>query len=140
MTSKHIVKKMISEIMYYPEHDKRHETEEYRKSREELVSKYGCYVCGTKEDLEAHHYGCEYSEWNACSADKLKDFLMTFDVYGYSATLKDKPIESVDDIRNLMVLCSRHHRHKRHGIHAMTFPFWIMQYVKKDSFHLIPKK
>jgi len=125
------IKKTITEFIYYPEHDKRHETEEYRKNREILTKQYGCYICGSKENLETHHYGCEWAEWNSTNPEKLKEFLLEFDIYGYSKKYKDKPITSPDDIRNLMVLCQKHHRHKFYGIHNMTFPIWIMQRIKK---------
>lgn len=136
---RHMVKKTIEEMIYYPEHDKRHETETYRKNREKLVSQHGCYICNTTKNLEAHHYGCEWAEWHNADPKKLREFLLTFDVYGLSHKIS-APLTSVDDIRNLMILCSKHHRHKLYGIHHMTFPYWIMQKIKKEDVKLIPKK
>jgi hypothetical protein len=60
---------------------------------------------------------------------------MARDYYGYSHSeeFKDVPITSVDDIRNLVVLCQDHHtgtsdtRKTGTGIHNMPEPYWLMQ-------------
>lgn len=38
-----------------------------------------------------------------------------------------QPVESPDDIRNLLVLCETHHRGVDTGVHKLTFPIWLPQ-------------
>jgi hypothetical protein len=38
-----------------------------------------------------------------------------------------KPEVFVDSLQNMLVLHSKFHRHKHHGIHALSFPVWIFQ-------------
>jgi len=71
--------------------------------------------------------------------------LMAFDPYGYSKAMSDQPITSVDDVRNMLVLCQAHHTGVDHkdggggtGIHALTFSSWIAQAVCKIS--PVPRK
>jgi hypothetical protein len=70
------------------------------------------------------------------------DTLHIFDPYGYTHKMGDIPIDSPDDIRNLMVLCGRceidgvsvpggHHRGVNAGVHDLTFPTWIAQRAVK---------
>lgn len=42
-----------------------------------------------------------------------------------------KPIESPDDIRNLVVLCETHHRGVNKGVHDLTMPIWFPQRAVK---------
>ena len=34
-------------------------------------------------------------------------------------------LDSPDDIRNLVVICRKHHRLKTTGMHTITFPIWL---------------
>lgn len=110
--SSHEQKRTFVEDIEVPEHIERSESNEFRQSKEQL-KKDGhdhCFICGCKDNLECHHFGVEYYLAQDCDFDKLKQFLQLFDVYGYSEQLKDKPITSCDDIRNMMMLCTKHHR------------------------------
>ncbi|UOF90748.1 hypothetical protein LSG31_00250 [Fodinisporobacter ferrooxydans] len=76
----------------------------------------------------------------------MKDFVETFDVYGYGRLLKNQPITSVDDIRNMMVLCQEHHTGVDHenggsgtGIHELTFPVWLIQKLAKRGVDAVPQ-
>jgi hypothetical protein len=53
--------------------------------------------------------------------------------------MKDIPITSVDDIRNLMPLCRPCHEEKLTGIHYTLFPFWSMQRVCKSGCDPVPR-
>lgn len=136
----------FTETVITPEHIDRTESEEFRQSKERLKQDghYHCWVCNSTEDLQVHHLGCEWSLQNVCSFEKLKEFLLEWDVYGYSRLLKNKPIESVDDIRNMLVLCREHHLSgdkdgASNGIHNITFPVWVMQKLAKQDENPVPQ-
>ena len=137
----HREERSLDEIVIYPEHEDRKESAEFRKAKKKLKEDghYECWVCGSKLGLEAHHFACEWALANACDYDKLKEVLELFDIYGYSAGMKDMPITSVDDVRNMLVLCKHHHTHKVNGIHSCSFPIWIIQKVAKDGENPVPQ-
>ncbi|EPZ47606.1 hypothetical protein [Alicyclobacillus acidoterrestris] len=141
MTDKHIVQahaetRTLHEMVITPDHVKRSESSEFRRTKQRLKEDghYKCWVCGSTDNLQVHHYGLEWSLGNIGDYDALKEFVETFDVYGYGRLLRNKPITSPDDIRNAMVLCAHHHTGVDHanggtgtGIHEITFPVWIAQ-------------
>lgn len=50
-----------------------------------------------------------------------------------------KPELFVDSMANMLVLHSKFHRHKDHGIHVMSFPEWMFQaWPRKDGFVFTP--
>lgn len=138
----HKSEKTIKEVVIYPDHIDRKESAEFRKSKERLKEDghYKCWVCGGEENLEVHHFGCEWALSNDCDWDKLKEFLEEFDPYGYGKLLENKPVTSADDIRNMLVLCERHHRKPEDGIHETTFPVWIIQKLAKQGIEPIPEE
>lgn len=130
----------ITEIVIYPEHEKREETPGFRKNKKRLKQDghYKCWVCETKKDLQVHHFGCEWSLENVCDFGKLKGFVEEWDPYGYGKLLKNKPIDTVDDIRNMIVLCREHHIEQVNGIHQTTFPIWVIQKLAKKGEEPVP--
>jgi hypothetical protein len=133
--AEHIEKNTFTESIVDPNHEERTVTKEFRQARE-MIKKDGhflCYICGTTEHLEEHHYGCEKSEANDCDFDKLKAYLLEHDIYGYSRAMIDIPLVTEDDVRNQMMLCKLHHTGKGTGIHGMTHGYWIMQKLCKDG-------
>jgi len=135
------VARHLTEFVIYPEHTKREESEEFKKNKERLKEDghYKCWICGSTENLQVHHFGCEWALAKDCDFEKLKEFCEEFDPYGYGRLLKNKPITSVDDIRNLLVLCEKHHIEKLYGIHEITFPIWIIQKLAKKGIEPIPE-
>lgn len=142
MKSKKIIKKRIAtrnlvETVLVPEHEERTTSKEFVNSRKRLKEDghYQCWICGTTEDLHVHHFLCEYSLSNMCNYDELKKACEKFDIYGYGKLLQNKPITSVDDIRNMMVLCQEHHTGgvtkdgSANGIHNLSFPVWVSQKI-----------
>ncbi len=128
----------LEEVVITPEHVKRKESKEFRASKRRLKQDghYHCYVCGNEKKLQVHHYGAEWSLENNVDFGKLKEFVEEWDVYGYGRLLNKQPIETVDDIRNMMVLCQEHHTGgtkdgSANGIHNITFPAWISQKLDK---------
>lgn len=136
----HLSKREIEEVIQYPEHEKRTRSKTFLDAIQKLKNDghYRCWISDKTEKLEAHHFSCEYSLENAVDFSKLKDVLMLFDFYGYSKAMKDIPITSVDDIRNLVVLNEEFHRMGDKGIHNTTFNAWIMQKIEKDNINVIP--
>lgn len=131
----HIIKELLTVEEIVPEHEQRKESPEFAKNRKRLIEDghNKCYVCGCTEKLEAHHYGIEWCEANIADWDKVKEFLSEFDIYGYSKVLKDQPIISPDDIRNLMMICKHHHTAVLTGIHETPFPIWVSQKLCKEK-------
>lgn len=129
----HVMTKTITETYIDPDHAERSESSEFRKSKQRLKEDghYRCYVCGTTEMLQVHHRASEWMFANIVDYDKLKAFCEEWDVYGYGKLLQHRPITSVDDIRNQLVLCRKHHIEKGTGIHEMTFPVFLMQKLAK---------
>lgn len=138
----HKQEKVIKEVVIYPDHVERKESEEFRKSKERLKEDghHKCWVCESTEQLEVHHFGCEWALANDCDYEKLKVFCEEFDPYGYGKLLKNKPMESPDDIRNMLVLCEKHHRHPEDGIHESTFPIWVIQKLAKAGIEPVPEE
>lgn len=145
MVAAHDMVRHLTEIVHTPEHVQRKESSMFRESKKRLRADghYHCYVCKSEEDLQVHHYGGEWSLENVLDMSKLKEFLEEWDVYGYGKLLKNKPLTSVDDIRNMMVLCQEHHTGgmadgSANGIHNITFPAWISQRLVKDGEETVP--
>jgi hypothetical protein len=138
MVNEHVEKLNINVEMVTPAHVDRSASPEFRHSVKRLKDDghYKCWICGTTEDLQVHHFGCEWSESNDCDMDELGQVLLALDVYGYNHA-DNSPIETVDDVRCMMVLCQTHHTGVDHvtktgtGIHNTPFPFWLMQRVGK---------
>ena len=134
-----VEKQTLHELTVLPEREERELSTEFRHTKKTLKddSHWKCFVCETEEELEVHHYGCEYSFRDDCNFDRLKLFCELFDPYGYGKALKDTPMLSVDDIRNALVLCRSHHHSSdsdgvANGIHNLSFPVWIAQFTCHD--------
>lgn len=137
----------LTEIVIYPDHAKREESEEFKRNKERLKEDghYKCWVCGSTKNLQVHHFGCEWALANDCDFTKLKEFCEEFDPYGYGKLLRNKPITSVDDIRNLLVLCEEHHLGGTedgvaNGIHNISFPIFIIQKLAKEGTDPVPEE
>ena len=145
IVQQHKMVRHLTEVVITPDHVKRKESQMFRHSKKRLREDghYHCYVCNGTEDLQVHHYGGEWSLENVTDMVKLKTFLEEWDVYGYGKLLKNKPITSVDDIRNMMVLCQEHHTGgtadgSANGIHNITFPAWISQKLVQNGKETVP--
>lgn len=92
-----------------------------------------CFICGTTKNIETHHMMCPYAKKESIAYDQLKLVCERFDIYGYAAEMKDLPITSVDDIRNLINVCEGHHKRHDHGIHNIPFADWLMQKIRKEQ-------
>jgi hypothetical protein len=139
ITAEHVQKKTISEIFVVPEHGQRN-TFDFNKSVKQLKKDghFKC-LCGATENLEVHHIS-EFCFEEDTDFIKLEKILMHFDPYGYSKAMQGQPVLTVDDIRNLIVLCKPHHTGKGTGIHETDFAIWIRQFVSLEGKNPIPQK
>ncbi len=143
----HETKHTFTEIVEDPEHEQRSASAEFERNRKQLIitDRHGCFVCEllnlppSPHPLEAHHFLCEWSEWNDADGSKMQRVfdLGVFDFYGYSKKLQGCDVKSPDDIRNLVILCMKHHRASGIGIHDTTAPLWFSQSVAKDGIDIL---
>jgi len=128
-TPAHEQHESFHEDILYPEHVQRTESSEFRANKHLLVHQLdlGCWICGSKQDREVHHFASEWSLWDSLDPALVLDTVLHIDPYGYAAKDPSTPMSSPDDIRNLMVLCEKHHRHPYFGVHTITMPIWIAQ-------------
>ena len=138
----HETKRSLREDIIVPGHERRTESLEFRASKERLKADghHRCYVCGSTENIQIHHYGCEWSLAADCDFDTLKAFLLKWDAYGYSNLLLHRPLTSVDDVRNMMALCAEHHIMADTGIHEVSFPVWVIQLIETKRGIAIPEE
>jgi len=129
-----IQKRTITEYIDLPAREVRVDSAEFNRNKHMLVKRLDvpCWICGSREKREVHHLH-EHAMAPSLDFDKVADTLMAIDVYGYSHQLEGKPIESMDDIRNLIVLCEDHHRTQGTGVHASTFDLWLAQRAARDG-------
>lgn len=154
----------FAEADFYPEHEKRKESPEYRKIRSQIIIEQnsGCIICGvTNKDLsdpitrkdtrinfyqashmELHHYHVEWALANAVDLDKFNNLLRVHLAALYpSYEIYKSPMDQSELLawidhhpHNLMPLCDVHHRHKYYGIHCATYPNWVTSNLYKDDF------
>jgi len=150
-------RRLLDEIAFYPQHDKRKETPQYHKVHVELtVTKdLPCLVCGVKrstlhdpkenlygaKQMETHHHVIEWALANAIDVDKFNKALRPNlahrhpDNATYARDMSEQEVKDWVDhsADNLWVLCDVHHRAKFFGIHEITFPIWgPMDLLKPD--------
>ncbi|PSR20080.1 MAG: hypothetical protein C7B45_16645 [Sulfobacillus acidophilus] len=142
----HQIVRHLIEVVNDPTHVRRTETPMFRASKRRLKQDghYRCYICGTTQNLQVHHYGAEWMFAEVVDYDKLKAWLLEWDVYGYSHLLRHQPLTSVDDVRNCLVLCREHHLSgpadgAANGIHDISFPAWISQKLVKTGAETVPQ-
>ena len=130
----HLENKTLTEHIEYPGHEPRTTSSMFRTNRHILIERLGlgCWVCGSKQNLEAHHW-FEWSLWPKLDPAKVLLVLRMIDFYGFAHHKADQPVESPDDIRNLVVLCEAHHRQPEMGIHCLEFPIWLPQRAVKEG-------
>lgn len=142
MIKTHIMKRTITETVIDPSHVDRTESTEFRHSKARLKEDghFKCYICGATENIQIHHRAVEWMFDPDVDFEKMKEYCEEYDIYGYGRLLKNKPITSVDDIRNCQALCRAHHIEKETGIHETTYSAWIMQKLAKAGCDPVPQQ
>jgi len=144
----HVLTRTLHDTVIDPAHAEREDTPTFRAAKERLKADghYRCWVCGTTQHLQVHHFLAEYCFKDLVDLDKLKSVSETLDMYGYGRLLHNCPVTDAEDIRGLMVLCEAHHIGVDHadggsgtGIHDVTFPTWIIQALAKPGFDPVPQ-
>ena len=138
---------------WVPEHAQRTESAEFAKNRQQIIDDgfgycLGCDLAGkhVTEGLQCHHYAVEWAEWDDADPVKVLRSIKRQDPYGYAAKDPDSPVESPDDIRNLMMLCQPCHTgapkqpndqsadpagYESGGIHYCPYPVWEAERTRK---------
>jgi hypothetical protein len=154
----HAVSRLLHEVAFYPPHDVRRETPEYKKAHAHMVRDLDlpCLACGVRNStlkdpeknpfgavqMETHHHIVEWAMANAIDPVKFNSHVLPGllrknpQKYGQykDGMTKDQILAWVDhDEDNLWVLCDVHHRHTFVGIHAVTFPIWGPQDILDDE-------
>lgn len=117
---------VMKEVIHYPDHEQRTESSEFLHTKAALKSDkehWKCYIdnkhCTYNHPLEVHHNIVEYAAANEINWDKVK---------------QDYPnVDDVDDVDQMRILCSRHHREPGYGIHEMSYPAWELQRYMTDE-------
>jgi hypothetical protein len=135
MKNEHEVKGKVEVDRYYPDHEPRTESSLFRKTKHQLVAVEDtpCWICGSKEKREVHHFHAEWADANGIDWVKMRELHPNFDW----STFKEAS-DFIDSPYNMMVLCEKHHRAQDHGIHHLPYPDWIMQRNKLDTFVFSP--
>jgi hypothetical protein len=153
-----LVRRTLDEKAFYPKHEKRRASAEYRNVHQTLIRAHGCLICGvtyetlnrSKTDLklnpygakqlETHHHIIEWALANAIDPDKFNALLFpnlkARHPDRYTQPLNEKEIKDWVDHSpdNLWVLCDVHHRAKWFGIHEITQPIWGPQDIFDDQY------
>lgn len=150
-TKEHVEHLTLHVSIVDPDHGARNEAPqsafEAAKRRLKDDGHFQCYVSGCQAtNLQVHHFLCEWSEANDADMVKVKALSERFDPYGYGKLLAHRPIESPDDIRNMLVLCQSHHTGVNHatntgiGIHYQPAPAFFAQLVALDGANPVPQQ
>lgn len=123
ITVEHSDERKLDEIEFYMDHPKRTESKAFRELKEKFHKDGAkCFIDNgyCEGQIELHH---KLIEWSAGTETD------------WQKVLKDFPeLDNPDTLENMMPLCSKHHRGKFHGIHAITYPIWILQkYMKPEA-------
>ena len=149
MSQIHLINRHLFVVSVDPNEVKRTTSKTFEESVERLKKDghYQCFTCQTTEDLQVHHFGCEWQYEEIVDFNKLKLYCEALDPYGYGRLLQSQPITTVDDIRNLLVLCQEHHTGVDHadggsmtGIHSGDLPTWNIQFLAKEGMIPVPQR
>lgn len=154
----HANERILDEIAFYPAHDKRLETPEYKKAHDHLIKTLDlpCMVCGVKQStlkdpkhntygakqMETHHHVIEWALANAIDTEKFNKILLPHLAERHKANAEYQTPFTPEQVSawvdhsedNLWVLCDVHHRAKFLGIHQITFPIWGPMHLLRSDF------
>lgn len=128
----HPLHRTLDELAWYPPHDPRKASSEYKRVHHRLVYEMDerCWICGITHSaggaMETHHAELEWAAEQAFENDPemlaalVKDFELKL-------SKPEELREWLDSEGNMLVLCDVHHRGARTGIHSITYPVWKLQ-------------
>lgn len=82
--------------------------------------------------METHH---QHLEWAAANGVDLQKIISDFPDIHDEVSLRTW----LDSEGNMLVLCAKHHRGPRTGIHSITYPAWLLQRYQ-NGFIFIPQE
>lgn len=144
----HVQTRTLHDDVIDPMHADRAESGAFRAARERIQADghWQCWICGTTEQLELHHFLAEYEFKDIVDLDEMKVIAEALDVYGYGHLLRNRPITDPEDVRCYMTLCRPHHIGVDHadggsgtGIHELTFSTFIIQRLAKKGLNPVPQ-
>jgi hypothetical protein len=155
----HEYKESLKIDVYYPDHEKRTESPEFRHAKaEEAKEALVCCICGSPNP-ELHHSLVEWAfsddvDWQQVQQIALGNVPVINNVpmkqslvywvlqvvrlrgFDWAAFDPTQPQTFVDSLAHMLPLCAEHHRAPNKGIHATTFPLWVFQsFPKKAGMH-----
>lgn len=124
----------LHELAWYPDHDPRRASAEYRHTHDHLVIELdsACWICGVRHStggaMETHHSELEWAAERAFEDDAVMLAKLVSDLHEkITAATPDAVREFLDSEGNMLVLCADHHRGPYTGIHSITYPAWKLQ-------------
>lgn len=120
------LRRTLTEAVFYPPHDPRTASAEYRQVHHRLVVELDtpCWICGVRHStggaMETHH---AHVEWAAAGGVDLARIMQDWPDLSDRAALE----RWLDSEGNMLVLCALHHRGPLTGIHSITYPAWLLQ-------------
>lgn len=150
----HVQSRTLHEAAHYPAHGPRENDPNYRifhQSRHHLIDVLGvgCWIGGATKTqiaaglpvdhrcygataLEAHHSVAEFAGLNALDWQKVAADFPTLGIHSDADLLAAAESEG-----GLSVLCSKHHRDPRAGIHSITYPVWSLDRYARDDWEFL---
>lgn len=140
------LERTLHEVVFYPPHDPRESSTEYRHVHEHLVVELdtGCWICGIRHSqggsMETHHSEIEWAAEKAFENDPAMLHKLVEDMAEKIQSETTPALrEFLDSEGNMLVLCAIHHRGPREGIHSITYPAWKLQrYEHQGGFQFMP--
>lgn len=137
----------LTETVWYPEHQSRKASAEYRAVHHRLIYEMDepCWICGVRNStlgdpqqnprgataMETHHWHVEWALANSIDPAKI---VADFPALG---TADDGHLRQwLDGEGNMLVLCDACHRHGLYGIHSITYPAWQAQRWQRAGWDL----
>jgi hypothetical protein len=154
----HLNARVLHEQAFYPAHDKRTETPEYKQIHHHMAVELDlpCLVCGVRNStlqdktknrygakaMETHHHVIEWALANAVDTAKFNGTILPNLAHkhpenpDYKKPFSDQQVKDWVDHSsdNLWVLCDVHHRAAYFGIHEITYPIWAPMDLLRSDF------
>ena len=133
----------LHEIAWYPPHDPRRASSEYRRVHKKLVYEMDepCWICGIRHStggkMETHHSELEWAAEQAFEGDPIMLAKLLVDIK-FTVGEPEDLRKWLDSEGNMLVLCDEHHRGPYTGIHSITYPVWKLQrYQHQGGFRFV---
>lgn len=134
----HEFKEKMEVDVELPDHEQRKRTAKFEHARHQMieVEKQTCWVCGTSEELELHHWVIEDCLANAVDFSEGSKLRQDFPEFDW-ASFKE-PQDFVSDRVNMRVFCKKHHTGVGTSIHRLPYPvFNVQRYLKADFNYIV---